>query len=633
MGGLRNKPVRRPLNGLVLPVALSSLWLLTSCGSQVGVSASHTVSAAVSGLQAGKSLVLLNNGANSTPVSANGTFAFSNPISNGGSYSVTVATQPAGETCRASPGSGTVNNVNVTVTVACTANTYTIGGMVGGVFDIGGGVVLQNNHGGTMTISANGAFTFASPVASGATYAVTVLTPPNGESCTVTNGSGTIEGANVTNVSVNCGPLPFRLTVGVLGISNTAGLVLQNNGGDDLPAPGSGVYIFKTLVSKGSPYNVTVSAQPPGHTCFVIGGSGAVTADTTVTVVCPWHVAYMSAPKSNAIYGYYIDEEMGVLVPFESGPFASGNSPGFIAFSAGFAYVLTGDNTVWVYTVDAITGALSPVPTSPVSLGALPYEITINTAGSAAYIPAAANNLPPANTVYGFTVNPSTGAFTPMPGSPFVIGSDPVSVALNPAGTFAYVAATQQIYAYNVDSTTGALTAIAGNPFSAGVASPPTTGSFVVDPTGRFLYEGANSIYAFSIDSATGAPTPITGSPFPIGDNGYQSGMRLDPSGRFLYVLTTELESVNIWHADISTYAIDASTGALTLTSDTPIYQYPGSTMPFGLSIDPSGKYLFATNNASFAIDATTGALSPNFPWPVFYPGVDTSFMAITSLP
>jgi hypothetical protein len=223
---------------LMFPIALGSLTLLASCGG--ADSGSYTVSAAVSGLQAGTSLVLLNNGANSTLVSANGTNAFSKPISSGGSFSVTVATQPTGETCGASPGSHTsgFSNVNVTVAVACTANPYTIGGMVNGLVN-NGRVVLQNNHANIATISGNGAFTFASTALSGTTYAVTVLTQPPGETCAVTSGSGTVGGANVSNVSVKCTPLPFKLTVGVFGITTTTGLVLQNNDGDNLTVPTS----------------------------------------------------------------------------------------------------------------------------------------------------------------------------------------------------------------------------------------------------------------------------------------------------------------------------------------------------------------------------------------------------------
>ncbi len=79
--------------------------------------------------------------------------------------------------------------------------TYTIGGTVSG---LSGTLVLQNNGGDDLTITADGAFTFNTALADGSTYSVTILTSPVLQNCTVTNGSGTINGADVTDVSVNC---------------------------------------------------------------------------------------------------------------------------------------------------------------------------------------------------------------------------------------------------------------------------------------------------------------------------------------------------------------------------------------------------------------------------------------------
>ncbi len=79
----------------------------------------------------------------------------------------------------------------------------------------GAGLVLRNNGGDDLAVSANGAFTFATSLTSGSTYAVTVATQPSGQTCSVSNGSGTVAGANVTTVAVACvtNPPP-RFTVG-----------------------------------------------------------------------------------------------------------------------------------------------------------------------------------------------------------------------------------------------------------------------------------------------------------------------------------------------------------------------------------------------------------------------------------
>ena len=56
------------------------------------------------------------------------------------------------------------------------STAYTIGGTVSGL--AGTGLVLQDNGGNNLALSANGAFTFGNSVSSGTTYAVTVLTQP-----------------------------------------------------------------------------------------------------------------------------------------------------------------------------------------------------------------------------------------------------------------------------------------------------------------------------------------------------------------------------------------------------------------------------------------------------------------------
>jgi len=80
--------------------------------------------------------------------------------------------------------------------------TYTVGGTVSGL--TGTGLALQNNGGDTLAVAADGPFTFVTALADLAAYAVTVSAQPIGQTCSVTNGSGNIAAANVTNVDVDC---------------------------------------------------------------------------------------------------------------------------------------------------------------------------------------------------------------------------------------------------------------------------------------------------------------------------------------------------------------------------------------------------------------------------------------------
>ncbi len=117
----------------------------------------------------------------------------------------------------------------------------------------GTGLVLQDNGADNLSIGGNGPFTFATALTSGDHYSVTVLNQPSGQTCTVSDGSGTIGSANVTSVAVSCvtNPLP-RYHVGgtVSGLAGT-GLVLRNNGGDDLAVSTNGAFTFATTSPAG----------------------------------------------------------------------------------------------------------------------------------------------------------------------------------------------------------------------------------------------------------------------------------------------------------------------------------------------------------------------------------------------
>ena len=77
--------------------------------------------------------------------------------------------------------------------------------MVGGtVSGLAGTLVLENNGGDDLNVTTNGAFSFNTRLADGATYQVTVKTPPSGQTCAVSGASGTMAGADVTNVAVVC---------------------------------------------------------------------------------------------------------------------------------------------------------------------------------------------------------------------------------------------------------------------------------------------------------------------------------------------------------------------------------------------------------------------------------------------
>ena len=183
-------------------------------------------------------------------------------------------------------GYGAFDNLIVTSSVDPGDVTYSVGGTVSG---LQGSVTLQNNSGDDLALVSDGPFMFSTELDDGAQYSVSVLTQPIGQTCTVGNGSGTISGADVSNVAVDCvdDEVP-NFTVGgnVSGLSGS--VTLQNNGGDDLIINANGPFTFATALAESSAYAVTVLNQPAGQTCTVGNGSGTISSSdiTSVTVEC-----------------------------------------------------------------------------------------------------------------------------------------------------------------------------------------------------------------------------------------------------------------------------------------------------------------------------------------------------------
>ncbi len=259
----------------------------------------YGVGGTVSGLGSGNQVVLQNNNGDNLTVSANASFAFASAIADGTNYAVTVLSQPVGQTCMVSQGIGSINEADITnVMVTCTTNTYTLGGTVSGLGS-GNHMVLQNNNGENLAISANGSFTFATAIADGTNYAVTVLPQPTGQTCTVTNGSGTITETNVTNVTVTCSTNSYKVGGMVSGLLSGEDVVLQDNNGDNLTVSANGSFNFATQIIYGGSYTVTVLTQPTAQTCAVTNSSGTVTSNVTnVSVTCVTNPTTLSASVS-----------------------------------------------------------------------------------------------------------------------------------------------------------------------------------------------------------------------------------------------------------------------------------------------------------------------------------------------
>jgi len=406
------------------------------------------------------------------------------------------------------------------------------------------------------------------------------------------------------------------------------GLVLQNNGADDLVVLSNGTFVFGRAIPTGLTYSVTIKTQPPAisQTCVVINGAGTVNDApvNTIVVSCmappPRLVvnplgtfAYAANYKTGNVSAFAINAGTGALVAVTGSPFAAGTNPNSATIdpSGNFLYVANlNSNTVSGYAIDALTGVLTDVIGSPFAAGTAPYTVTIipttavspALAGQIAYVPNVRSN-----NISAYLINTLTGSLSELigVGSPFAAGTNPSSITIDPTGNFAYVANTgaSTISVYTINQTNGAL--IAGTAATTGVNPTPVAIVTIPGPK-EYAYianTGQNTLFPFAIDSLTGNLT--TGVPVLTGLT--PSIPIIDPSNRFLY--TANFDS-NI----ISPFAIDQLNGGL-IARDGVIAGFN----PYAFSIIPNtattpalrGKYAYAANYSSnnisaFAIDTIT---------------------------
>lgn len=172
--------------------------VLVNCSASM-----YAIGGSVTGLNGKATLTNSNNG-DTVQLNANGSYAFPKLVS--GNYSVSVTQQPmyqpASQTCTVANASGSATGNVTNINVTCVTNAFTVGGNISG---LSGTVVLQDNGGDDLSRNADGAFTFATPVASGQTYHVTVHQQPSGQTCSVANGGpATVMNGPVTDVAVSC---------------------------------------------------------------------------------------------------------------------------------------------------------------------------------------------------------------------------------------------------------------------------------------------------------------------------------------------------------------------------------------------------------------------------------------------
>lgn len=326
-------------------LALGALAALAACG---GHSSGHnySVGGSISGLRT-DGLVLQNNIGNNLTIAANAT-SFHFLVASGGDYNITVAAQPTGLTCTVSHGAGTnVNEKIVNVIIVCNAATHTIAGTITGLTT--NGLVLQNNGADDLAIAANAAaFEFTTPVAYGGSYAVTVLTQPAGQSCSIVNASSTAL-AQVSNVAVTCASAQFIQFRGHNMIISEEQIAKESDAGSPL------YFVFVNNTSTQNPDGSYEHPYPtlalagansaPNNIIYVFPGDGT-TAGMDAGVVLQADQKFWGAGVSHVIPTSRGD----VIIPSEAA------SAPIITNTAGDGITLAMDNDVSGFIVSNAVG-------------------------------------------------------------------------------------------------------------------------------------------------------------------------------------------------------------------------------------------------------------------------------------
>lgn len=287
--------VKAQPSGQICTVSKSSGEFITQPVTDIVVTCSaadlaHQIGGAVTGLAQNNQITLKNNSDDPLLIKTNGKFVFNTKIANLSSYHVTVANQPANQTCTVTNASGAgidkdVNNV----AVDCSAVTFTIGGTVTGLSPDTQVTLLNNGADPLPVTAANGKFTFSKPVAQHDSYLITVGAQPQGQICTaVANYTRDNINANITDVAITCSTKRYTISGTITGLQTNSPITFYNNGTDPKTVFADGKFTFDTPVAEGGSYVVTIAELPFIQSCQLVNGTGKlVTADVdTVQVNC-----------------------------------------------------------------------------------------------------------------------------------------------------------------------------------------------------------------------------------------------------------------------------------------------------------------------------------------------------------
>jgi 6-phosphogluconolactonase len=379
--------------------------------------------------------------------------------------------------------------------------------------------------------------------------------------------------------------MKFRLPAGVLILTSLWIVTSCSNSTNTSKTSGTGyLWVIAQGNTSAQAYTVNLSnGQLTANGNLVSTG----TAPSAAVVAPSGKAMFVANGGSNTVSSFTINSDGTLTAGTTSYP--TGQTPVSLAIdpSGKFLFVANqADSTISVFSVaDATLSAVGTFSTQDPSNPGLsaPSALAVTASGNFLYV---ANQL--TNSVSGFTYDATSGSLTPLSTFSVPAGTNPSALVLSPVlasspgASFLYVgnAGSNDISVYaacTVASTTcsspnGLLSPITGSPFAAGL-NPV---SLAVTPGGAFLYaadKGSNQISGYKVGQNSGALTPTTTATFSVGTS--PTWIAIPPNGGYVYV-------ANFGSASIAAYGINTTNGFLGQVTGSP---YSVSTAPSALAL------------------------------------------------
>jgi hypothetical protein len=313
----------------ILLLAILGALFLTAFAVPRAMAKTYKISVKVTGLTG--TLVVENNKGATLTFTKNETQKFSTSYASGSTYSVTIETQPSGQTCTlSSNATGTIKS-NISVTASCASSGGDLAISVA-VTGLSGTVVMEDDQGDTLTFTGNTTQAFANSYASGSAYTVYVTSQPSAQSCIPTYSTGTIT-SNVT-ISATCATGSTRQLGTISDVSTvTCSGALKNGVCQQMTVSCPSVPNVFAYVKTNSP-----SGSPLGTATYGTGTDGNGLYESIFT--------YGSTAVGNVLDAGFTTVQISWGVPFNTGqPNGWVEGPGGVLASA-CRYATVTD---WIY--------------------------------------------------------------------------------------------------------------------------------------------------------------------------------------------------------------------------------------------------------------------------------------------